>query len=63
MAANGKVCVLKGQGKEVVVSEEFEAMLPSIKDFSDDLAVRSASGCQGLHVTFNFASATQVKRR
>ena len=52
MAANGKVRVLKGQGKEVVVSEEFEAMLPSVDDFSADLALRRASGGQGLHVTF-----------
>ena len=52
MAATGKVRVLKGQGKEVVVSEEFEAMLPSVDDFSADLALRRASGGQGLHVTF-----------
>ena len=51
MAATGKVRVLKGQGKEVVVSAEFEAMLPSIEEFSADLAIRRASGGQGLHVT------------
>ena len=65
MAANGKVRVLKGQGKEVVVSEEFEAMLPSIEDFSADLAIRRASGGQGLHVTcqicINHASQAAIK--
>ena len=61
MAATGKVRVLKGQGKEVVVSEEFEAMLPSVDDFSADLALRRASGGQGLHVTY-FSTLHQPRK-
>ena len=57
MAVSGKVRVLKEQGKVVVVSEEFEAMLPSVEDFSADLALRRASGGQGLHVTFQIKSS------